>query len=99
MAETIGIGALRRLLEEQNYTCAVSGATLTPEIATVDHKIPVTRGGGNTIGNLQIVTVDINRMKGNLTTEEFVSLCARVVDWSARKIVPPLSSANASSAA
>ena len=75
---------LRAKLIEQNYRCALTGALLTPENATPDHIVPVTKGGSHSIENIQIVTEEANRAKGELTMEEFRSLCARVLEWTAR---------------
>ena len=37
----------------------------------VDHKIPVSRGGGDSYGNLVPACTDCNRDKGDLTPSEF----------------------------
>ena len=36
-----------------------------------DHILPLDRGGSNTIDNIQFICIGCNRMKGNLTDEEF----------------------------
>jgi 5-methylcytosine-specific restriction endonuclease McrA len=41
----------QKLLEEQGYTCAWCWKSITMETATIDHVIPVSRGGTNTIRN------------------------------------------------
>ena len=46
--------------------------------ASLDHKLPKTRGGSDTVGNLQWVTWTVNDCKRNLTHEEFVALCKKV---------------------
>ena len=66
------------LLERQQYRCALSGDALSPDDAELDHVVPVTKGGDNSINNIQIVTKRINRMKGAMTNEQFVAACCRV---------------------
>lgn len=73
------------LVRKQDYRCALTGDLLTPENAAPDHKVAMANGGTNEIDNLQIVTLQINRMKSSLSTEEFVSLCERVVAHSRGK--------------
>lgn len=72
---------LMRLLKFQEYRCALSGEKLTPNTAELDHKIPKSNGGEDTIENLQWLDRNVNKMKGRLTTEEFVAICRRVVQW------------------
>ena len=71
--------AILALLESQDYLCALSGVRLDVETAELDHKIPVSRGGTNELSNLQWIHKKINRAKGTLTNEEFISVCEMVV--------------------
>jgi 5-methylcytosine-specific restriction endonuclease McrA len=70
------------LIQRQQYCCALTGRTLTPKICSLDHIIPVSRGGLHRIENAQILHRDVNRAKGTLTNEEFLQLCREVVDHS-----------------
>lgn len=72
---------LRKLIDQQGYKCALTGRTLTPETAFVDHVTPVSSGGSNAIENLQVVHADVNEAKGTMTQEEFIQLCRDVVAW------------------
>lgn len=54
---------------------------VTPDTARIDHKIPVSSGGGDEIENLQWVHQEINRMKGSLDNDEFIDLCRKVAQW------------------
>lgn len=73
--------ALKRMIVEQDYRCALSGEKLTPETARLDHKVAVTNGGGNSIENLQWLDVEVNRMKGSLSQDSFIAICRKVVAW------------------
>lgn len=75
---------LMDLLQEQNYRCALTGVELTPETASVDHKIPLQQGGNHSIANLHIVEHRINWAKGTMTVEEFLEMCRRVVEYQNR---------------
>lgn len=44
-----------------------------------DHKVPVSKGGTNTIDNLGICTADANNAKHDKTQDEFIELCKRVL--------------------
>ena len=72
------------LLEGQAFKCAMSGLPLEPETTSLDHKIPLARGGTHDIGNVWLVHQRINTAKGTLTTEEFVEMCREVVEHHAR---------------
>jgi CRISPR/Cas system Type II protein with McrA/HNH and RuvC-like nuclease domain len=75
---------LRQLLEKQQYRCFFTGRRLDPETASVDHMLPVSRGGCHTIDNVCIAHMDVNRAKGTLTVDEFIEMCREVVEWSER---------------
>ncbi len=67
------------LLVRQDFRCALTGEPLAPADASMDHILAVSRGGPHTIENAQILSRDVNRAKGTLTNEEFISLCRAVV--------------------
>lgn len=71
---------LKELLELQKGLCPYTGEKLILGInTTLDHKFPLSRGGSNSLDNLQWVYFgayggfDVNRMKGILTHEEYKS--------------------------
>lgn len=82
--ETIKAKDLMAMLERQGHRCAYSGRPLTPETATVDHVIPVSRGGTHDTGNLAIVHTDVNTAKASMTLEEFVQVCREVSQFARR---------------
>ncbi len=68
-----------RLLERQEYRCALTGRRLSPDTAALDHIFPVSRGGAHRIENAQVLDKQVNRAKGTLTNEEFIQLCREVL--------------------
>lgn len=77
----ISTGSVLRMVESQQYACALTGRALTPETAALDHIVPVRFGGEHVIENAQILHKDVNRAKGSLTKAEFINLCREVVTW------------------
>ncbi len=79
--------SLRALLEKQQYRCALTGATLTPDNASLDHIVPVCRGGEiKALSNVHIVTKAANRMKSTLTTDELVQMCWAILHFQQERI-------------
>ena len=50
-----------------------------PASYSLDHVVPVSRGGTSTIDNLGLTTSEANRAKNDRTVEEFLVLCATVL--------------------
>lgn len=73
---------LVQLIAKQNYRCAISGIELTPEMASLDHIIPVSKGGEHVVDNVVWVHAEINRMKGQLSMEQFIAFCNKVIQYS-----------------
>lgn len=71
---------LRDLLVSQDFQCAYSGKLLIlgPD-ASIDHKIPRSRGGSNDVSNLQWVSRTVNQMKTVFTHQEFLRACEVIV--------------------
>lgn len=70
---------LRSLWDEQQGKCAVTGEKLVPGVnASLDHIVPVSRGGTSEKGNLRWVTSTINHMKWDLTDDEFMAMCTQI---------------------
>ncbi len=67
-----------QLLEHQGYRCALTGRILTPELASLDHIVPVRDGGEHVIENTQVLHRDINRAKSILSNEDFIQMCREV---------------------
>ena len=73
--------SLFKQIKQQHYRCHLSGIVLDVCDASVDHIIPLSRGGTNTMDNVAIVHATINRMKGTMTDAEFASWCIKVAEW------------------
>lgn len=76
---------LEQLLETigDNPVCYLTGEPIDinkPKTYELDHIIPVSRGGDSSLANLGICTKAANRAKGNMTPEEFISLCKSVTN-------------------
>jgi len=71
---------LQKLWEKQDGRCAYTGQILIPGgNASIDHIIPITRGGTSVIENLQWTLYVVNRMKTNMLDDEFLSACLAVL--------------------
>jgi hypothetical protein len=74
---------LERLFHEQGGRCALTGDVLSyqeyTDNARCDHKVPVSLGGKSMKEDLQWVTATVNAAKGQMTNEEFVEMCRKVV--------------------
>ncbi|MBL9147407.1 MAG: hypothetical protein JNM94_01805 [Phycisphaerae bacterium] len=70
------------MLDRQQFRCALSGRSLTPETAALDHVVPVGLGGEHVLENVEVLHKDVNRAKGSMPRDEFIGLCAEVVRWS-----------------
>jgi len=65
----------------KNTYCYLSGEpiNLTVNSYQFDHIIPVSRDGDNSLSNLGIAHEVVNQMKGNLTPDEFIDWCKKVL--------------------
>ena len=73
---------LKNLFEEQNETCALSGIKLDRKNMSLDR---IDSSIGYVKGNLQWVHKIINRMKTDLSQDEFINLCKLVAISAAKK--------------
>jgi hypothetical protein len=74
------VGAMRKLWELQQGKCAYLGVALVPGgNASIDHMTPPSRGGTHAPENLQWVDERINRMKTDMTHEEFLAACESIL--------------------
>ena len=83
----------KELLKENYGICACCGKKLTTKTMTVEHIIPLRRGGTNAKENLTILCYNCNQLKGNLlylpagfysalrTKPKFEQMQKYLIDW------------------
>ena len=64
-------------LEEYNYRCAYCGCELNTDTITIDHDIPIARGGTNCIKNLIPACHSCNSRKHTRTAKEYLAILSR----------------------
>lgn len=62
-----------KVYENGNGVCAICGKPIERNDFTIDHIIPLSRGGSNDLENLQIACHDCNELKGNRMDNEFAT--------------------------
>ena len=68
----------------ENPKCYLTGDDIDiyqPRTYNFDHIIPVSRGGLNTLDNMGICTKKANSAKSDMTPEEFIDLCKKVLKY------------------
>jgi len=77
---------LKELLVQQGFRCALTGVPLRfGQNASVDHIIPRSQGGADTLENYRWVHTRINGLRGDLADPELYDLCLRVVEISGKQ--------------
>ncbi len=72
----------------ENTFCYLSGEkiNLYNDDYNLDHKIPSSRGGDNSLDNLGITHKIVNTMKSNLTPNELIEWCKKILEFNNYKI-------------
>lgn len=78
---TPSIKELQRWMTLPSYTCYYSLQVLALDEITIDHKIPLNRGGDNSLDNLCFCSSHMNTVKGDMTEKEFRELLELVKTW------------------
>lgn len=87
-AQSAGVTGLMlyKKITQQQFRCALSGVELSTENSTLDHMIPMSRGGLHSIENVEWIHAVLNRMKGEMTKEEFVFWCTKVAEFAEKNV-------------
>jgi 5-methylcytosine-specific restriction endonuclease McrA len=72
---------LWKLAKKQKLICPISGLKLTRRTVSVDHIIPKSKGGRNTLDNIRLTHVWANRMRLTATDEELFKMCKTILDY------------------
>lgn len=76
-----------------NPKCGLTGRSIDinqPETWELDHIVPKSRGGDNSLDNCQVLSKEVNQSKGSMTEKEFLSLCKEVLEHHGYNITNPL---------
>lgn len=68
---------------KENPVCYLTGTPIDlmePSTYSLDHIIPTSRGGDNSLGNMGLCIKQVNMAKSDLLVDEFLALCQKVVD-------------------
>lgn len=72
---------LRTWIHSVELKCPYCGCELNCDNFSADHILPVSRGGKNTIDNLQQICKKCNNSKGSMTEDEYKSLLILISKW------------------
>jgi CRISPR/Cas system Type II protein with McrA/HNH and RuvC-like nuclease domain len=75
---------------KNNSFCYLTGEKIDldkPATYSLDHKIPLSRGGKRELSNMGLTTKIVNQAKTSMTPEEFIELCKKVLVYNGYKIV------------
>lgn len=75
------------IAKKQKLICPLTGEKLTAKNISVDHILPITKGGANNKSNLRLITFEANTAKNSMTDNEFISFCQKIVNHN--EIVKP----------
>lgn len=73
-----------------NGHCAICGRPISFSEMTVDHKVPLSKGGGNGIENLQPACKTCNLMKNSLTMQELYAKAKEIIRYDRTKRIKGL---------
>lgn len=69
----------KTIYAKANGKCAICGKPVKFKEMTVDHRVPLTKGGTNDLGNLQLAHLSCNRAKADMLPDELSELAEQIV--------------------
>lgn len=69
----------RQIWERQNEKCAYCGQRKQLKRMTVDHIIPLSKGGTDELDNLQCTCKMCNQLKNDMTPHEFTMFIGKIL--------------------
>lgn len=70
---------LWKMAKKQRMLCALSGRKLTSDNISLDHILPLSKGGTNNISNLRLVKKEVNFARQTLSDTDFFNLCREIL--------------------
>lgn len=64
-----------KVAKKQKLLCAISGLKLDSQTISIDHILPLSKGGSNATSNIRLLHIQVNRSKLNYSDESFINLC------------------------
>jgi hypothetical protein len=77
---------LWKIAKAQKMRCPFTGEKLTSLNASLDHIVPISKGGTNDPSNIRLVIKWVNLMRLNYSDEEFIEICHKIASYCPRKI-------------
>lgn len=76
-----------KLAKKQKLICPLTGRRLASDNISVDHIIPLSKGGKNSIDNFRLVDKHANLARLHYTDEVFFKLCQDVFEFQSKRII------------
>ncbi len=76
----------------ENPKCYLTGRPIDwndPKSYSFDHVVAASRGGSNSLENLQLVCPEVNCAKSDLSVEEFIGFCKEVLEYNGYFVTLP----------
>lgn len=81
----------RTVYERYHGRCVYCGELVRISYMSIDHKVPLSKGGTNTLGNLQLTCRTCNRIKADVPPEEFLEKIWKILVYNYNGFLMPIS--------
>lgn len=71
----------RNAYNKQNGKCAMCGQKIQYINATVDHVIPISKGGKNSVDNMEVMCYVCNQMKRDQFKDDFLEHIRKIYEY------------------